>query len=137
MCVCVLVAQSCLTLCNPMDCSLPGSSVLHGPYHARILEWVAISFSRGSSQPRDQTFVSCIARGFFTISATRKLAHMIIEAEKSQDLQSQETQQSQWCKFQSKSEGRRRMSQLEDRERGGKFFFYSAFSFYSGFHQIT
>ena len=46
------VAQSCLTLCDPMDCSLPGSSV-HGILQARILEWVAISFSRGSSQPRD------------------------------------------------------------------------------------
>ena len=51
------VAQSCLTLCDPMDCSLPGSSV-HGILQARILEWVAISFSRGSSRPRDQTQVS-------------------------------------------------------------------------------
>ena len=50
-CVC-LVAQSCLTLCDPMDYSLPGSSV-HGILQARILQWVAISFSRGSSQPRD------------------------------------------------------------------------------------
>ena len=49
---CVLVAQSCLTLCDPMDCSPPGSSV-HEIFQARILEWVAISFSRGSSQPRD------------------------------------------------------------------------------------
>ena len=47
-----LVTQSCLTLCNSMDCSLPGSSV-HGILQARLLEWVAISFSRGSSQPRD------------------------------------------------------------------------------------
>ena len=47
------VAQSCLTLCDPMDCSLPGSS-LHGILQARVLEWVAISFSMGSSQPRDQ-----------------------------------------------------------------------------------
>ena len=60
------VAQSCPTLCNPMDCSLPGSSV-HGIFQARILEWVAISFSRGSSQPRDQTPVSCIAGRRFTI----------------------------------------------------------------------
>ena len=51
------VAQSCSTLCDPMDCSLPGSSV-HGILQARVLEWVAISFSRGSSQPRDQTQVS-------------------------------------------------------------------------------
>ena len=56
----VLVAQSCLTFCDPTDCSLPGSSV-HGISQARILEWVAISFSRGSSCPRDQIQVSCIA----------------------------------------------------------------------------
>ena len=48
------VAQSCPTLCDPMDDSLPGSTV-HGIFQARILEWAAISFSRGSSQPRDQT----------------------------------------------------------------------------------
>ena len=65
-CVCVKVAQSCLTLCNPMDCSLPGSFV-HGILQARILEWFAIPFSRGSSQPMDQTCVSCIAGGFFTV----------------------------------------------------------------------
>ena len=53
------VAQSCPTLCDPMDCSLPGSS-LHGILQARVLEWVAISSSRGSSQPRDQTRVSHI-----------------------------------------------------------------------------
>ena len=53
------VAQSCLTLCDCMDFSLPGSS-LHGILQARVLEWVAISFSRGSSQPRDRTRVSCI-----------------------------------------------------------------------------
>ena len=50
--------QSCLTLCNPMHCTLPGSSV-HGILKARILEWDAISSSRESSQPRDQTRVSC------------------------------------------------------------------------------
>ena len=60
-CVCVLVAQSCLTLCDPMDCSPPGSSV-HGILQARILEWVAISLSRESSWPRDQTCISCIGR---------------------------------------------------------------------------
>ena len=48
------VAQSCLTLCDPTDCSLPGSSV-SGIFQTRVLEWVAISFSRGSSQPRDGT----------------------------------------------------------------------------------
>ena len=54
---CVLAAQSCLTLCDPMDCSSPGSSI-HGILQARILEWVAIPFSRGSSRPRDRTQVS-------------------------------------------------------------------------------
>ena len=73
---CVKVAQSCLTLCNPMDCSLPGSSVL-GILQARILEWVAIPFSRGSSRSRDQTQVSYIAGGFFTNLATRE-AHTLI-----------------------------------------------------------
>ena len=56
--VCVLVTQSCLTLCHPMDCSPPGSS-LHGILQARILEWVAISASRGTS-PRILTCISCI-----------------------------------------------------------------------------
>ena len=60
LCVCVLVAQSCPTLCNPMDRSPPGSSV-HGILHARILEWIAIPFSRVSSRPKDQTCVSCIS----------------------------------------------------------------------------
>ena len=53
-----LVTQSCLTLCNPIHCSLPGFSV-HGLLQARVLEWVAFSSSRGSSWPRDQTQVSC------------------------------------------------------------------------------
>ena len=66
-----LVIQSCLTLCDPMDCSLPGSSV-HGILQARILEWIAMPSFRGSSWPRDQTQVSCIADGFFTIWATRE-----------------------------------------------------------------
>ena len=58
--------QSCSTLCNPMDCSPPGSSV-HGILLTRILEWVAIPFSRGFSWPRDRTPVSsCIAGRFFT-----------------------------------------------------------------------
>ena len=59
------------TLSNPMDCNLPGSSI-HGILQARILEWVAISFSRRSSQPRDRNHVSCIAGRFFTIWATRE-----------------------------------------------------------------
>ena len=53
-CVHAKLLQSCPLLCDPMDCSLPGSSV-HGILQARILEWVAIAFSRGSSKPRDQT----------------------------------------------------------------------------------
>ena len=63
-----LGAHLCLTLCNPMDCSPPGSSV-YGDFQARTLKWVAIFFSKGSLQPRDQThvsWVSCIAGGFFT-----------------------------------------------------------------------
>ena len=66
----VLVAQSCPTLCDPMDCSPPGSSV-HGILQARILEWVAMPSSRGSSQARDRTRVSCLAGRFLTIWATR------------------------------------------------------------------
>ena len=72
----VLVAQLCPALCDPMDCSLPDSSV-HGIFQTRILEWVAISFSRGSSQPRDWTWVSCIAGRLFTIWATRETWTMI------------------------------------------------------------
>ena len=70
-CVCMRAKslQSCLTLCNPMDCSPPGSSV-QGILQARILEWVATPFSRGSSWPRDWTEVSGIAGRFFTIWAT-------------------------------------------------------------------
>ena len=55
-----------------MDCSLPGSSV-HGIFQAIVLEWIAISFSRGSSQPRDQTQVSCIVDRRFTLWATREV----------------------------------------------------------------
>ena len=61
-----LVTQSCLTLCIPMDCSPPGSSV-HRILQARILEWVARPSPRGSSQPRDWTQVSHIEGGFFTV----------------------------------------------------------------------
>ena len=63
------VAQSCLTLCYTMDCSLPCSSI-HGVFQARVLDWVAISFSRGSSWPRDQTRVSHIIGRHCTIWAT-------------------------------------------------------------------
>ena len=58
--VCCLSAKSCPTLCKPLDCSPPGSSV-YGISQARILEWVTISFSRGSLQPRDWTRISCVS----------------------------------------------------------------------------
>ena len=58
-CMYAKLLQSCPALCDPMDCSLPGSSV-HGILQARILEWVALPSSRGSSQPRDLTCVSCL-----------------------------------------------------------------------------
>ena len=66
------VTQSCPTLCNPKDCSLPGSST-HGVFQAKVLEWVAISFSRGSSRPRDWTQVSRIVGRRFTVWATREV----------------------------------------------------------------
>ena len=71
--ICLLseVAQSCPTLCDPMDCSLPGSSV-HGILQAVVLEWIAISFSRGPSQPRARTQVSRIVYRLFTVWATRE-----------------------------------------------------------------
>ena len=65
------VSQSCLTLCDPMDCSLPGSPV-PGILQARILGWAAIAFSRRSSQPRDWTRVSCIVGRCFTTQATKE-----------------------------------------------------------------
>ena len=67
----VLVVQLCPTLWDPMDCSPPGSCV-HGILQARIPEWVAISFSRGSSWPRDRTRVACLPGRFFTIWAPGK-----------------------------------------------------------------
>ena len=73
------VTQSCPTLCDPMDCSPPGSLV-HGIFQAWILEWVAISFSRGSSQPRDRTQVSRVVCRCFTIWATREA--VILEPQK-------------------------------------------------------
>ena len=66
------ITQSCPTLRDPMDCSLPGFSV-HGIFQARMLEWVVISFSRWSSQPRDQTQVSRTTGRFFTDWATREV----------------------------------------------------------------
>ena len=65
------IAQSCPTLCDPMDCSLPGFLV-HGIFQARVLEWVAISFSRRSSWPRDRTQISRVVGRHFTVWATRE-----------------------------------------------------------------
>ena len=66
------VTQLWPTLCDPMGCGPPGSSV-HGIFQARILKWVAIFTSRVSSQPRDETWVSCIARWLLTVWATREV----------------------------------------------------------------
>ena len=70
-CYCCLVIKSYLTLCDTMNCSLPSSSV-HGISQARIMSWVAISFSRGSSWPRNRTWVSCIGRQILYIWASRE-----------------------------------------------------------------
>ena len=67
-----LVAQSCLTLCDPMVAEDPMAPLSMGILQTRILQWVTMPSSRGSSLPRDQTQVSCIAGRFFTISATRE-----------------------------------------------------------------
>ena len=75
-CVCVCVCVCVQFFCNPMDCSLPGFSV-PGISQTRILEWAAISFSRGSSPPKHRTHVSCIAGRFFTIEPQGKPARHI------------------------------------------------------------
>ena len=76
------VVQSCLTLCDPMICSLPGSSV-HGLFQARVLEWISISFSRGSSLPRDWTEVSNVVCRCVTIRATREAPETFLLLNKS------------------------------------------------------
>ena len=72
------IVQLCWTLCDPMDCSLPGSS-LHGILQARVLEWVAISFSRGSSWPRDRTLVSHIPGRRFNLCTTREATLSLVK----------------------------------------------------------
>ena len=72
---CCLVTKSCLTFCDPMDYSLPGSSI-HEISHTRILEYIAISFSRNSSQPRDWTLVSSLTDIFFTTEPPGKPIYM-------------------------------------------------------------
>ena len=69
----------CPTLCNPMDGSLPGSTV-HGIFQASFLEWATISFSRGSSKPRDRTRVSWIADRSFTVWASREVPSYIAQS---------------------------------------------------------
>ena len=79
-CVCTQSLQSCLTLCDPMDCGLPGSSV-HESLQPRTLEWFAISFSRGFFQARDQSHISCVSRtagGFFVAEPPGKPAHVCV-----------------------------------------------------------
>ena len=75
----VLITQLCPTLCDPVDCSPPDSSV-HGILQTRLLEWVTIPFSRGSSQPRDQTQVFCIA-GRFLLSETSEKPNVLYNQE--------------------------------------------------------
>ena len=108
MCVC-LVVQSCLTLCDPMDCSLPGSSVHRIP-QARILEWIAMPSSRESSQSRDRTQVSRIAGGFFTSRAT---------------VQSKSECRKSWCS-----------SSKTGRQRKHEFSLIDHFLFHSGLQKI-
>ena len=74
----MLVVQSCLTLQDPIDCSPWGSSV-HGILQARILEWVTISSSKGSSQPKDGTQASCIAGRLFTVWATKEVTRHLLK----------------------------------------------------------
>ena len=76
--MCVLVFQSCLTLCFSMDCSPPGSSV-YRILQARILECVAMPCSRGSSRPRDQTGVSCLSGGSFTVCTAGKPSPQLLK----------------------------------------------------------
>ena len=68
---------SCVGLCDPMDCILPGFSI-HGIFQARILEWVTISFSRGSFRPREQTWVSLIGGRHFNLWATREAPRLML-----------------------------------------------------------
>ena len=86
----MLISLSCPALRNPMDYSPPASSI-HGILQARIMEWVAIPFSRGSSQPRDQTQVSHMAGRFFIIWATREaLQYKIKSLKKKKDNEEKE-----------------------------------------------
>ena len=96
----MLVTQSCLTLYEPLDCSPPGSSV-HDILQAWILEWVAISLSRGSSQPRDWTQVACIAGRFFkTEHDLKKEGNSVIcDMDEPEDIMLNEINQSENYKY--------------------------------------
>ena len=83
-CYCCLVAKSCLILCDPMDGSPPGS--VHGISQAKILEWIAISFCRGSSWPGDQTTSPALAGGCFTTEPPRKPTYCISSVQPVQSL---------------------------------------------------
>ena len=90
LCGCAKSLQSCLTLCDPMDCRPPDSSV-HGILQARILEWGTMPSSRASSQPKDWTHVSmssALAGGFFIACATWEAPHILLAADAAKLLQS-------------------------------------------------
>ena len=101
----ILVAQSCPSLCDPLDCNPPGSSV-HEILQIRTLEWVAISSSKGSSWPRDQTQVSHIADGFFTLWTIRDALDSIIYVQIVQGLQRKTMTQGNLRKHNSKFFGK-------------------------------
>ena len=89
--------RKCLSLCDPVDCGPPGSSV-HGILQARILEWVAISFSRGSSRPRDQTLVSCISGiGRQVLYHGHHLGGLISSSDPIQNRGEMEPKEMEWC----------------------------------------
>ena len=84
--MCAQPLQLCPTLCDPMECIPPGFSV-HGILQAKILEWVAMPFSRWSSRPRDQTQVSCTEGRFLTVShqGSPTLVHSKVEMDQEED----------------------------------------------------
>ena len=84
-CHCCSVAESCLTLCDPMDCSPPDS--VHGISQARILEWVAISFSRDLPNPGTELMYPALAGGFFTTKPPGKFLVLPLMAKKKGSLQ--------------------------------------------------
>ena len=94
-CCCCLVAQLCPTLCNPKDCSPPGFSI-NGILQARILKWVAISFSRGSSCPRDRTRISCLSRQTLSHWASREVQAYMHSTDKRQHSSWDASPQASW-----------------------------------------